>query len=173
MGEPARKRHEGERQGGQQGDQQSLGQKVPTLSLSELKDSVQGQPLDEKLYTWSCIVFVAASILPWTEAGANGWSSSGVRLVSAAMLLGLVLHVLGLQRIGPARPVKRRGYYKLFRWVFALQAVIFAIYVAIRIPYLGKWGVGLLLCCMAFGVQLLALYRIFEREGLLPLRIER
>lgn len=165
MGEPARQRKSKGRDEGSKD--------VPTVSLRELREKVQHQPFDQKLFTWAALVFVGASTLPWTEGGANGWSSSGVLFVSLSIAIALLVHVLGLEGIGPARGSRRRGFWKLYRWVAAVQLFVFGIYVATQIPQLGSWGLGLLLCAMAFAVHGTALYRILEREELLPLRIER
>lgn len=158
MSEPARERKE--RESG----------KPPTISLSELKDSVQHQPYHEKLFTWAGIVYLGASILPWYDVR-NGWSSSSALLLtSLTVAIGLACHVLALQGLGPARS---RGFWKIYRWVACAQLAIFAIYLVIHVPLIGTWEIGLVLACLSLPTMHFALYRMLESRGLLPFTITR
>lgn len=160
MGDPARQRDPRTEQGDG---------KVPTISLSELRENVKRQPYHEQLFTWAGIIYAGASILPWSEVD-NGWSSSGLFLISSTVVIGLVIHLLGLLDIGPGG---RLGFWKIYRWVACVQLALFLIYVLIHLPAIGSWEIGLVLACLSLPTMMVALYKILEQRSLLPFRITK
>ena len=146
------------------------------ISIKDLRQKLKAQPLPEKLFFFSSLVYLCATLLPWERipwVGAeqalslNGWTFGGLTVLAHLGVLGALLVQLGgLIGIGPGIS---KTFFKVYRWVLPCVALI----VLYRLLTAGRIGLGLWLGLLAIAIQTKVAYSFCEQMGLLPFRLKR
>ncbi|GEM_PF-2608365 len=146
------------------------------ISLKDLRQKIKAQPLPEKVFFFSSLVYLCATLLPWERipwVGAeralslNGWTFGGLTVLAHLGVLGAFLMQLGgLAGIGPGIG---KAFFRIYRWVLSGVSLIL-IY---RLLTAGRTGLGLWLALLAIAIQVKVTYQFCEGMGLLPFRIKR
>jgi hypothetical protein len=146
------------------------------ISIKDLRQKLKEQPLPEKLFFFSSLVYLCATLLPWESipwVGAepalslNGWTFGGLTVLAHFGVFGaLLVHLAGLVGIGTGIS---KAFFNVYRWVLPCVALI----VLYRLLTAGRVGLGLWLAILAIAIQIKVAYGFCERMGLLPFRLKR
>ncbi len=146
------------------------------ISFKDLRQKLKAQPLPEKLFFFSSLVYLCATLLPWERipwVGAaqalslNGWTFGGLTVLAhLGVMAAFVVQLGGLIGVGPGISLT---FFKVYRWVLPGVALI----VIYRLLTAGRIGLGLWLALLALAIQIKVAYSFCERMGLLPFRLKR
>ncbi|HHI81429.1 MAG TPA: hypothetical protein ENK02_15820 [Planctomycetes bacterium] len=146
------------------------------ISIGELRKKLKAQPLPEKLFFFSNLVYLCATILPWESIplsgppepslSLNGWTFGGLTALGhLGILAALLIQLGGLAGLGPGLS---RAFFRVYRWVLPCVALL----VLFRLLSAARIGLGLWIAILALAIQLKVAYSFCERMGLLPFRLK-
>lgn len=144
----------------------------PKVSVQALLREVRGLPLDQKLWLWSAVVFLGASVLPWqvgpgSALGYNAWALGGLETLACLVVLaGLARLLAGLGGLASRDP---GTWLRWYRYGFPIAPAV----TLLDLLRIADRGFGLWLCLIAMLVHLRATWGLLARHDLLPFDLER